>query len=97
MAGHVSPELVSETPSKPLAAFRLHTVWRVEWSNGLPFSKLLVTFVAITWDGAQARKDLHVGFPFRVMHFLQLSAEDCKSLGLLHCKFRMLLPASDRK
>ena len=94
---HVSPELVSEITPKVLAALLLHTAWCMEWGDGLPFSKLLVKLVAFTRDGAPARKHLQDGFPFHVMHFLQLSAEDCKSLGTLHCKFLMLLPSSDRK
>ena len=97
MGGHVSPELVSETTPKVLAALLLHTAWCMEWRDGLPFSKLFIKLVALTRDGAQARKSLQDGFPFHVMHFLQLSAEDCKNLGFLHCKFLMQLSRSERK
>ena len=75
MAGHVSPELVSGSSPRVLAALLLHTAWCMEWGDGLPFSKTLVKLVALTRDGPQSRKQLQDGFLFHVMCFLKLTCQ----------------------
>ena len=97
MAGHVSPELVRDCEPQVLAALLLHTAWCMEWGEGLPWSKFLTKLVHLTRNGNEARQQMQTGFPFQVMRFLQLSAEDCKHLGFLHAKFLMMLPSSERK
>ena len=97
LGGHVSPELASTNSAKVLAALLLHAAWCMEWGDGLPWSKFLLKLVALTRDGAQVRQHMQAGFPFHVMRFLQLSAEDCKHVGLLHCRLLMCLASSERK
>ena len=97
IAGHVSPELVRDSEPKVLAALLLHTAWCMEWGDGLPWSKFLVKAVRLTHKGNEAGRLMETGFPFQVLRFLQLSAEDCKLLGFLHAKLLMLLPSSERK
>ena len=96
MNGHVSPELVSGSSPRVLAALLLHTAWCMEWGDGLPFSKTLVKLVALTRDGPQSRKQLQDGFPFHVMCFLKLTTEDCKDLAGLHCRLLMGLPGTQK-
>ena len=96
MNGHVSPELVSGSSPRVLAALLLHTAWCMEWGDGLPFSKTLVKLVALTRDGPQSRKQLQDGFLFHVMRFLKLTTEDCKDLAGLHCRLLMGLPGTQK-
>ena len=96
MNGHVSPELVSGSSPRVLAALLLHTAWCMEWGDGLPFSKTLVKLVALTRDGPQSCKQLQDGFLFHVMRFLKLTAEDCKDLAGLHCRLLMGLPGTQK-
>ena len=96
MNGHVSPELVSGSSPRVLAALLLHTAWCMEWGDGLLFSKTLVKLVALTRDGPQSRKQLQDGFPFHVMRFLKLTTEDCKDLAGLHCRLLMGLPGTQK-
>ena len=91
------PELASRGSAKVLAALLLHAAWCMEWGDGLPWSNFLPKLVALTRDGAQGRQHMQAGFPFHVMQFLQLSAEDCKQVGLLHCRLLMCLASSERK
>ena len=91
MAGHVSPELVRDYEPKVLAALVLHTAWRMEWGEGLPWSKFWMKLLHLTRNGNEARQQMQTGFLFPTMRFLQLSAEDCEHLGFLHAKFLMLL------
>jgi len=90
-------ELASTDSAKVLAALLLHAAWCMEWSDGLPWSKSLQKLVALTRDGAQVRQHMQAGFPFHVMRFLQLSAEDCKHVGLLHSRLLICLASSERK
>jgi hypothetical protein len=90
-------ELASTDSAKVLAALLLHAAWCMEWSDGLPWSKFLQKLVALTRDGAQVRQHMQAGFPFHVMRFLQLSAEDCKRVGLLHSRLLICLASSERK
>lgn len=96
MNGHVSPELVSGSSPRVLAALLLHTAWCMEWGDGLPFSKTLVKLVALTRDGPQSCKQLQDGFLFHVMRFLKLTTEDCKDLAGLHCRLLMGLPGTQK-
>ena len=96
MNSHVSPELVSGSSPRVLAALLLHTAWCMEWGDGLPFSKTLVKLVALTRDGPQSCKQLQDGFLFHVMRFLKLTAEDCKDLAGLHCRLLMGLPGTQK-
>ena len=96
MNSHVSPELVSGSSPRVLAALLLHTAWCMEWGDGLLFSKTLVKLVALTRDGPQSCKQLQDGFLFHVMRFLKLTAEDCKDLAGLHCRLLMGLPGTQK-
>ena len=96
MAGHVSPELISGSSPRVLAALLLHTAWCMEWGEGLPFSKTLAKLLLLTRNGPYSCKQLQDGFPFHVMCFLKLTKEDCKDLAGLHCRLLMLLPGTQK-
>ena len=97
MAQHVPLDMVQNNPPRVLAALMLHAAWCMEWADGLPWSRFFVKLVRLTHEGGGGCQRLQMAFPFHVMRFLQLSAEDCKCLGFLHCKLLSLFPSSGKK